>query len=154
LTRPLCGYLTARWSWKEMKILALRWLILTASITIAAYLLNGIHVDGFFSALLAAAILGILNTFFKPILVLLTLPINILTLGLFTFVINALLLKMASGVISGFRVESFWAAIFGSVIISVVNWILGGLIKGNGGDGGGAQGPYIDLNQKGDDRWE
>jgi putative membrane protein len=137
-----------------MKFLAVKWLILTAAITIAAYLLDGIHVDGFSSALLTAAILGILNTFFKPILVLLTLPINILTLGLFTFVINALMLKMASGVISGFRVESFWAAIFGSIIISVVNWILSGLIRGKGENGGGGRSNYIDLNHKGDDHWE
>jgi putative membrane protein len=137
-----------------MKVLVLKWLILTAAITIASYLLDGIHVDGFSSALMTAAILGILNTFFKPILVLLTLPINILTLGLFTFVINALLLKMASGVISGFRVESFWAAIFGAIIISLVNWILSGLIKGHGENGRGGQGPYIDLDQKGDDHWE
>jgi putative membrane protein len=139
---------------KTMKFLVVKWLILTAAITIAAYLLDGIHVDGFSSALLTAAILGILNTFFKPILVLLTLPINILTLGLFTFVINALMLKMASGVISGFRVESFWAAIFGSIIISVVNWILSGLIKGKGENGRGGQSNYIDLNHKGDDHWE
>jgi len=137
-----------------MKFLAVKWLILTAAITIAAYLLDGIHVDGFSSALLTAAILGILNTFFKPILVLLTLPINILTLGLFTFVINALMLKMASGVISGFRVESFWAAIFGSIIISFVNWILSGLIRGKGEKGRGGQSTYIDLNHKGDDHWE
>ncbi len=137
-----------------MKFLAVKWLILTAAITIAAYLLNGIQVDGFSSALLTAAILGILNTFFKPILVLLTLPINILTLGLFTFVINALMLKMASGVISGFRVESFWAAILGSIIISVVNGILSGLIKGKGENGRGGRSTYIDLNHKGDDHWE
>jgi putative membrane protein len=139
---------------KKVKFLVLKWLILTAAITIAAYLLDGIHVDGFFSAFLTAAILGILNTFFKPILVILTLPINILTLGLFTFVINALLLKMASGVISGFRVDSFWAAIFGSIIVSVVSWILSRLIKERGNNGRGGQIRYIDLNHKGDDHWE
>ncbi|MFP4036968.1 MAG: phage holin family protein, partial [Desulfobacteraceae bacterium] len=77
--------------------LLIRWLILTAAITLASYVIDGIEVSGFFSALAAAAILGILNAFFRPILIILTLPINILSLGLFTFVINAVLLKMASG---------------------------------------------------------
>jgi putative membrane protein len=134
-----------------MKFLALKWLILTAAITIAAYLLEGIHVDGFLSAFLTAAILGILNTFFKPILLLLTLPINILTLGLFTFIINALMLKMASGVISGFRVESFWAAVLGSLVISVVSWVLSALIREDGARG---RNTTIELTHKGDDRWE
>ena len=80
--------------------LLVRWLILTAAIMVASYLIQGIEVNGFFSAFFAAAILGVLNVFFRPILLILTLPINILTLGFFTFIINALLLKMASGVIS------------------------------------------------------
>jgi putative membrane protein len=134
-----------------MKLILLKWLILTAAITIASYLLDGIHVDGFLSAFLTAAILGILNTFFRPILVLLTLPINILTLGLFTFVINALMLKMASGVISGFRVDSFWAAVLGSLVISVVNWVLSTIIREDRGGGGGT---IIELTHKGDDHWE
>ncbi len=138
--------------------IVLKWLILTAAITVAAYLLEGIHVDGFLSALMTAAILGILNTFFKPILVLLTLPINILTLGLFTFVINALMLKMASGVVSGFRVESFGAAVLGAIIISLasgaVSWILGGLARPRGDSDRGRGPTTIDLNHKGDDRWE
>ena len=82
--------------------LLVRWLVLTAAIIIASYLIGGIEVNGFFSAFFAAAILGVLNVFFRPILLILTLPINILTLGFFTFIINAVLLKMASGVISGF----------------------------------------------------
>jgi putative membrane protein len=75
----------------------IRWLILTIAIIVASYLLEGIHISGFFSAFFAAAALGILNALFRPILILLTLPINIMTLGLFTFIINALMLKMASG---------------------------------------------------------
>ena len=91
-----------------MKGILIRWLILTAAIMVASYLISGIEVRGFLSAFLAAAILGVLNAFFRPILIVLTLPLNILTLGLFTFVINALLLEMASGVISGFEVHGFW----------------------------------------------
>jgi putative membrane protein len=130
-----------------MKGILIRWLILTAAIIVASYLLEGIQVKGFFSAFFAAAILGILNAFFRPILIVLTLPINILTLGLFTFIINALLLKMASGVISGFDVQGFWAAIFGSIIISVVSWALNSFISPKG------RVEYIDLKKKGD-RWE
>jgi putative membrane protein len=130
-----------------MKGILVRWLILTAAIIVASYALNGIQVRGFLSAFFAAAILGVLNAFFRPILIILTLPINILTLGLFTFIINALLLKMASGVISGFDVRGFWAAVFGSIIISVVSWALNSFISPRG------RMEYIDLKKKGD-RWE
>jgi len=130
-----------------MKGILVRWLVLTAAIIVASYALNGIQVKGFFSAFFAAAILGVLNAFFRPILIILTLPINILTLGLFTFIINALLLKMASGVISGFDVRGFWAAVFGSVIISVISWALNSFISPRG------RMEYIDLKKKGD-RWE
>ncbi len=137
----------------------IRWLILTAAILAAAYLVDGIVVTGFWAAFFAAAILGFLNAVFKPILIILTLPVNILTLGLFTLVINALLLKMASALIPGFDVHGFWPAVLGAVIISVVNWLLGTLIADRGGSGGTGAMPRrsgpgaIDLEKKGD-RWE
>jgi putative membrane protein len=109
-----------------------RWLVLTGSIMAASYLMDGIHVDGFFSAFFAAAILGILNTLLRPLLFILTLPINILTLGLFTFVLNAFVLMMVSGVISGFMVYGFWSAVFGSLLISLVGWILTSFIANQG----------------------
>ena len=134
-----------------MKGLFIRWLILTLAIILASYLIPGIRVTGFFSALFTAAILGILNVLFRPILLVLTLPINLLTLGLFTFVINALMLMMASGVVSGFAVESFWSALFGSLVISAVNWISNRFIN----DQGRVEGPdYIEMSQKDDDTWE
>ena len=128
--------------------LLVRWLILTAAIMVASYLIQGIEVSGFFSAFFAAAILGVLNVFFRPILFILTLPINILTLGFFTFVINAFLLKMASGVISGFVVHGFWSAVFGGLIISVVSWLLNSFINDQGRLG------YTDLRRREDGRWE
>jgi putative membrane protein len=128
--------------------LLVRWLILTVAIMVASYLIQGIEVKGFFSALFAAAILGVLNVFFRPILLILTLPINILTLGFFTFIINAVLLKMASGVISGFVVHGFWSAVFGGFIISVVSWLLNSFINDQGRVG------YTDLRRKDDGRWE
>jgi putative membrane protein len=110
----------------------IRWLALTIAIIIASYLLNGIRVSGFLSALSAAGILGILNAFFRPILIMLTLPLNIMTLGIFTFVINAILLLMASGVISGFELDGFWPALSGSLLISVVSWVLNSFINEHG----------------------
>lgn len=130
-----------------MKGLLIRWLILTLSILAAAYLLEGIEVGSFFSAFFAAAALGILNAFFRPILLLLTLPLNLLTLGLFTFVVNALMLMMTSGVISGFHVHGFWSAVFGSLVISVVSWLLTSLVSDEG------RIEVIVLRRRGDDRW-
>ena len=131
-----------------MKGIFLRWLILTFAIIAASYLIDGIQVSGFLSAFFAAAILGILNAFFRPILLILTLPVNILSLGLFTFVINAVVLMMVSGVISGFKVFGFWSAVFGSLLISLVSWILTSFIS----ERGTVQ--YIDLKNVGGNRWE
>ena len=131
-----------------MRGIVLRWLTLTGAILAASYMLNGIHVDGFMSALGAAAILGILNAFFRPIALILTLPINILTLGLFTFVINAVMLKMASGVINGFVVNGFWTAVFGALLISLMSWGLNTFINDRGSV------DIIDLRHRGGNRWE
>jgi len=109
--------------------------------------MNGIHVSGFFSAFFAAAILGILNAFFRPILLVLTLPINILSLGLFTFVLNAVLLMMVSGVIPGFDVYGFWSGLFGSLLISLISWIITSFIN----DRGTLE--YIDLKKIKRNRW-
>ena len=131
-----------------MSGILIRWLTSTGAIILASYLLNGIHVEGFLAAFLAAAMLGILNALFRPIALLITLPINILTLGFFTFVINAAMLKMASALISGFDVHGFWTAVFGSLIISVVSFGINVLISEKG------QVDYIELRHRGDNRWE
>jgi len=145
----------------------IRWLALTVAVLIASYLMDGIRISGFFSAFFAAAILGILNAILRPIALVLTLPINVLSLGLFTFVINALMLKMASGIISGFDVHGFWTAVFGSLLISIISWMLTSFVNERGSvtyidlgrrtDGPKAKkGPQdtIDLEHKGDDKWE
>jgi putative membrane protein len=131
-----------------MKGLLIRWLFLTAAILVAAHLIEGIEVKGFWSAFFAAAILGVLNAIFRPILILLTLPINILTLGLFTFVINAVLIMMVSGVIGGFEVHGFWSALLGSLVISIVSWLLSSFINEQGRVG------YTDLRKRQDGKWE
>ncbi len=133
-----------------MRGVLLRWLVLTAAVLVASWLLDGIHVNGVFPALLAAAALGMLNAFFRPLLILLTLPINILTLGLFTFLINALMLKIASEAIPGFDVHGFWTAVIGALIIGAVSWLLNLFV---GGRGKVERTSYIDLQKKGG-RWE
>lgn len=133
-----------------MKGLLLRWLVLCVAIMVAAYLFPGIQVSGFGSALVAALVLGFLNAFFRPILFLLTLPINVLTLGLFTFVINAFLLMMTSGVIGGLVVEGFGSALLGSLIISVVSWLLSSFIN----DQGRVESLDIELRSRRGDHWE
>ena len=125
-----------------MNGILIRWLLLTISIILTSYLVEGIYVASFFSALFAALVLGILNALFRPLLIVITLPINILTLGLFTFVINALLLKMVSGVVPGFYVYGFWSAVFGSLIISLVSWLLSSFVSDRGGIS------YIELKKR------
>lgn len=100
---------------------------MATSVMIAAYLIPGVTINSFFSALFVALFLGIINILIRPVLILITLPINILTLGLFTFVINAILVLLASSVIKGFEVGGFWTAMFFSIVLSIVNYILNGL---------------------------
>lgn len=133
--------------------LLIRWLVLTAAILAAAYMLDGITVTGFGSALAAAAILGVLNVILRPIIIILTLPVNILTLGLFTFVINAALLMLVSALIPGFDVRGFWPALWGSIIISIVSWLLTAFISDRGKIVYIREEKAIDLKKRGD-RWE
>ncbi|WP_224982256.1 phage holin family protein [Geomonas agri] len=101
-----------------------KWLVHAVAIVITAYFLPGVHLSGFGAALITAVVLGLINTFIRPVLMLLTLPFNILTLGLLTFVINALLIMLTSALVRGFTVDGFlWALLF-SLVLSVVNFIL------------------------------
>jgi putative membrane protein len=111
-----------------MRGLVVRWLTLTVAIVATSYLLEGIRISGFGAALAAAAVLGILNAFFRPLAILLTLPINILSLGLFTFVINALMIKIVSALIPGFDVIGFWTAVIGALGISLISWLLSAFV--------------------------
>jgi len=100
-------------------------LIHMVAILIISYLLPGlIRVDGVWAALVAAFILGIVNAILRPILIFFTLPITVLTLGLFLLVINGLMLWLVSAIVKGFQVNGFWGAVFGSILISIVSWIL------------------------------
>ena len=104
--------------------LLLNWLLSALAVLVASYVLPGVHVSGLFAALVVVIVLGLINLVVKPLLLLLTLPVNILTLGLFTFVINALLILLASKIVEGFAVDGFgWALLF-SVVLSLVNAVL------------------------------
>ncbi len=109
--------------------LFLKWLIMAASIIIAAYFIPGVMVGSFFSALWVALFLGVVNILVRPVLIFITLPINILTLGLFTFVINAVLILLASSVIKGFEVAGFWWALLYSIVLSLVNYIINLIVQ-------------------------
>ena len=108
----------------------LNWLLATLAIIIAAYIVPGVTLEGFLPALVAAVILGLVNAILRPILIILTLPINIITLGLFTLVINALLIMLTSSLVPGFKVHGFWPAVLFGVVLFFVNWALRGFRHG------------------------
>ncbi|RJE75417.1 phage holin family protein [Reichenbachiella sp. MSK19-1] len=103
-------------------------LILSAiAVLICAYILPGAHVDGFWTALVVAGVLAVVNILFKPILVILTIPVTIVTLGLFLLVINTLMIMLVSALVPGFMVDGFWWSFLFSLILSLINSLLGGL---------------------------
>ena len=104
--------------------LILRWLLLAAALLLVAYLYPGVTVKSFTAAMIAALVLGLLNTIVRPLLVMLTLPVTLLTLGLFLFVINAMMFWAAAGVIDGFAVNGFVAALIGSLIYSLCGMVI------------------------------
>ncbi len=106
-----------------MKMLV-RWLLLAAALLLVAYLYPGVSVIGFGSAMVAALVLGLLNAVVRPLLVLLTLPVTVVTLGLFLFVINALMFWAAASILEGFSVTGFGAALLGSLIYSAAGMVI------------------------------
>jgi putative membrane protein len=106
-----------------MKIIV-RWLLLAAALLLVAYLYPGVAVTSFGSAMIAAFVIGVFNTLLRPVLVLLTLPVTLLTLGLFLFVINALMFWAAAQVLDGFAVNGFVAALIGSLIYSLIGMVI------------------------------
>jgi len=111
-----------------MKIL-MNWLVYTLAITITSYILPGVQIGGLKAALLAALVLGLVNAILRPLLIFFTLPITILSMGLFVLVINAGLVLAASRLVSGFYVAGFWWALAFSLVIALVNWLLNRLVK-------------------------
>ncbi|MBU6323074.1 MAG: phage holin family protein [Patescibacteria group bacterium] len=108
--------------------LFLQWIVAALAIAVAAAVVPGTHVT-LIGAFLAAAVLGVLNLFVKPVLLILTLPVTVATLGLFSLVINALLVMLASALVPGFFVAGFWTALLFSVVLSLVNLLFGFWIR-------------------------
>lgn len=109
--------------------LVVRWLLGAAALMLVAYFIPGIAVNSFYAALVAALILGLINALIRPFILLLTLPINILTLGLFTLVINALMFWLASSIVKGFSVAGFWPAFWGALAMWLISWAVNSLLK-------------------------
>jgi putative membrane protein len=105
-----------------MKIL-FKWLISALAIILTAYLVPGISVTTIYIALIIALFLGLINAVIRPIIVILTLPVNIVSLGLFTFIINGFFFWLLSTFIKGFEVGGFWTAVLGALIISIISWL-------------------------------
>jgi putative membrane protein len=111
-----------------MNALLLRWLTMAAAIWLTSLLFDGIQVSGIFALLLASLALAVLNALVRPLLLLVTLPLTIVTLGMFVFVVNAAVLKLAAFFVPGFQVSGFWTALFGAIALSVLNMILSALL--------------------------
>jgi putative membrane protein len=110
--------------------LLLRWLLSALALLAVAYLYPGVRVDSFFAAAMAALMLGLVNAVIRPILVILTLPVTIITLGLFLFVINALLFWLVAEIVKGFAVQGFLAALVGSLLYSLITLAVSWLVSG------------------------
>ncbi len=108
--------------------LLLAWQINAFALVAVAYLMPGISVASFTTALVAALVLGLINAVVRPVLVLLTLPVTIITLGLFIFVLNGLLFWFVGSFIQGFVVEGFWSGVFGAIVFSLISWLLSALL--------------------------
>ena len=111
-----------------LKLIA-NWILSALAIIVTAYLVPGVRVDSFTTALIVAIVLGIVNAVLKPLLVILTLPITLISLGLFMFVINAVMVLVVDRLVPGFGVNSFITALLFSLVLSVVNWFLFRLVK-------------------------
>jgi putative membrane protein len=111
-----------------MARILLVWLVNALALLALPYIFTSIRVDSFYTALVVALILGLINAVIRPVLVLLTLPLTILTLGLFIFVINGLLFWFVASFVAGFHVAGFWAAVFGAIVYSLISWAVAALV--------------------------
>ena len=108
--------------------LIVTWILNALALFVLPYVIPSIHVESFGIALVAALVLAFINTLIRPILVLLTLPVTLLTLGLFIFVINGLLFWFVGSFVPGFHVAGFWTGVFGAIVYSIISWVLSALI--------------------------
>ncbi len=111
-----------------MRVL-INWFISSMAVFIAAYILRGVHIDSFITAFIVVFVLGILNTFVKPILFILTLPITVLTFGLFALLLNVITILLTDYLISGFIVDSFWWAVLFGLVLSIISSLFNRILK-------------------------
>ena len=108
----------------------IHWLVVAIGLAAAAYLVPGVNVSSGAALAFGALVLGFVNAVVKPVMILLTLPLTVLSLGLFYFVVNAAAFALAAALVPGFSVASFWAALFGALVVSLVSWFVGGFLAG------------------------
>ncbi len=106
-----------------------RWFVTAVAVLVASKLVEGIHYADYGSLAVAALLLGIINALVRPLLLLVTLPVNVLTLGLFTLVINGALFLFVGRIVQGFRVTDFWAGFWGAIVVSVVSFLVGAIVR-------------------------
>jgi len=110
-------------------MLIIRWIINALALLLVAQVIPGTHIDSFYVALIAALLLGLANAVIRPVLILLTLPVTILTLGAFTLVINALMLFLVASIVKGFAIDTFAAAFWGALILWLISWLTNSLFS-------------------------
>lgn len=115
-----------------MKPFLIRWLVTTIAVAVATKL-PGIHTEGWMPLVCMALFLGVINAVIRPVLLLLSLPFIIVTLGFFILVVNTLIFWLAGGLVPGFHVAGFWNAFFGSIVVSIISWALSGFVRGSDG---------------------
>lgn len=116
-----------------IKQFVFRWATTTVAMMVASSVIHGIRYDTMAALIGASLLLGILNAFVRPVLLILSAPVILITLGLFIFVLNALLLLLVHGVVVGFHVDSFWSAFWGAIVVSFVSWLLSAFFRGSDG---------------------
>jgi len=116
-----------------MRSFLIRWLVTTLAVFLTAHVIPGISYDSAGALVCASLLLGIVNALLRPVLLLLSLPLIVVTLGFFILVVNALMLKLVGGLVSGFHVGGFWSALFGSLVIGFVSWILSAFFRDSEG---------------------
>jgi putative membrane protein len=116
-----------------MRHFVFRWIATTVAVMVAASIISGIRYDSAGSLIAAALLLGILNAFVRPVLLILSAPLILLTLGFFVLVVNSLMLMIVPNIVGGFYVDTFWSAFWGAIVISIVSWILSAFFRGSDG---------------------
>src|SRR5213083_1773792 len=117
----------------RMRHFVFRWAVTTIAVMVASSIIRGIHYDAVAALIGASLLLGILNAFVRPFLLILSAPLILITLGFFILILNGLLLLVVPSVVVGFHVDSFWSAFWGAIVISIVSWILSAFFRGSDG---------------------